>query len=592
MTRTTLTDPVARVPALVTALVTVLGTALCMQATAQESDFIPVTDEMVQNPDPADWLTWRRTLDHWGYSPLEQIDRDNVSGLQLVWTRPLTAGVQEGTPLVYDGIMYFPNPDDITQALDAATGDLIWEYRRPYPDDLNDYIPFPSINRNLAIFGNYIFDNGNDNYAYALDARTGEVAWETRILDYRRGAQHTSGPIIANGKVVSGRGCEPEGGPEACVITAFDPLTGEELWRTRTIPAPGEPGDETWGDIPFEERRHVGTWMIPSFDPELNQVYVGTSVTSPAPKFMLAGNDEQYLYHNSTLALDADTGEIVWYMQHLVDHWDLDHPFARLLVETAVTPDPDAVEWISPRVRPGEVRKVVTGVPGKTGLVYTIDRETGQFLWARETVMQNVIAEVNTESGAALINEETLFTAAGQERLICPSPGGGKNFQAASYSPLNGVMYYALHNTCSEMSSTAEEPSLDDLYAIDSRVVLPPGEENAGTIEAISVETGETVWKIEQRAGMTSLMTTASGLLFGGDVWGMFRAYDQESGEVLWEVSLGSHVTGYPATYAVNGRQYVAVSTGGALNTIGLSTLTPERRAGTANNLYVFALPE
>ena len=222
------------------------------------------------------------------------------------------------------------------------------------------------------------------------------------------------------------------------MITAFDALTGEEIWRTRTIPAPGEPGDETWGDIPYEERRHVGTWMIPSFDPELNQIYIGTSVTSPAPKFMLAGNDEQYLYHNSTLALDADTGEIVWYLQHVVDHWDLDHPFARLLIDTAVTPDPDSVEWISPRVRPGEVRKVVTGVPGKTGLVYTLDRETGQFLWARETVMQNVIAEVNTESGAAVINEETLFTAADQERFICPSLNGGKNFPSGAYSPLTG----------------------------------------------------------------------------------------------------------------------------------------------------------
>ncbi len=276
MIRTTLTDPATRATLTIAALASLLGNLLCVQATAQESEFIPVTDEMVQNPDPADWLTWRRTLDHWAYSPLEQIDRDNVSGLQLVWTRPLSTGIQEGTPLVYDGVMYFPGPEDITQALDAATGDLIWEYRRPYPDDVNDYIPFPSINRNLAIFGNYIFDNGNDNYAYALDARTGELAWETQILDYRRGAQHTSGPIIANGRVVSGRGCEPEGGPEACVITAFDPATGEELWRTRTIPAPGEPGDETWGDIPYEERRHVGTWMIPSFDQELNQVYIGT----------------------------------------------------------------------------------------------------------------------------------------------------------------------------------------------------------------------------------------------------------------------------------------------------------------------------
>jgi PQQ-dependent dehydrogenase (methanol/ethanol family) len=573
-------------------IVAALGLLIGLSAATQQSDFVPVTDEMLQNPDPADWLMWRRTLNHWGYSPLDEIERRNVRELRLVWTRPLNPGVQEGTPLVYDGVLYFPHPSDITQAIDAVTGDLIWEYRRPAPDDVNDYVLFPSINRNLAIYGNYILDNGADNYAYAIDARTGELAWETRILDYRLGGQHSGGPMVANGKVVSGRSCAPKGGPEACVITAFDALTGEELWRTHTIPRPGEPGDETWGDIPYEERRHVGTWMVPSFDPELNQIYIGTSVTSPAPKFMLAGNDEQYLYHNSTLALDADTGEIVWYLQHVVDHWDLDHPFERLLIDTAVAPNTDSVRWINPLVRPGEVRKVVTGIPGKTGLVYTVDRETGQFLWARETIMQNVISEVNTESGAGIVNPDMLFTGVGQQRLVCPSLNGGKNYHAGAYSPLTGVMYFPLHNTCMQATSNSEVWQPDDAYAIDTRVQLPPGVENAGTIEAISVETGETAWKHEQRAVTTSLMTTGSGLLFGGDANGRFRAYDQRTGEIVWEVNLGSQVTGYPATYAVDGKQYIAVSTGGSLNTMSLLGLAPELRAGTANNLYVFALPD
>jgi PQQ-dependent dehydrogenase (methanol/ethanol family) len=569
-----------------------LGLVVLSSASAQRSDFVPVTGEMLRNPDPGDWLMWRRTLDHWGYSPLDQIDGRNVRELRLVWTRPLGPGVQEGTPLVYDGVMYFPHPSDVTQAIDAATGDLIWEYRRPMPDDVNDYVLFPSINRNLAIYGNYILDNGADNYAYAIDARTGELAWETRILDYRLGGQHSGGPMVADGKVISGRSCAPKGGPEACVITAFDALTGEELWRTGTIPKPGEPGDDTWGDIPYERRRHVGTWMVPSYDPELNRIYIGTSVTSPAPKFMLSGNEEQYLYHNSTLALDADTGEIVWYLQHVVDHWDLDHPFERLLIDTAVTPDPDAVAWINPRVRPGVVRKVLTGVPGKTGLVYTLDRETGQFLWARETIAQNVIGEVNTESGAGIINRDSLFTGVGQERLICPSLNGGKNYHAGAYSPLTGVMYFPLHNTCMQATSNSEVWKPDDAYAIDTRLQLPPGVDNAGSIEAISVETGATVWKHEQRAVTTSLLTTGSGLLFGGDANGRFRAYDQRSGEILWEVNLGSHVTGYPATFAIDGKQYVAVSTGGSLNTLSLMGLAPELRVGTANNLYVFALPD
>jgi alcohol dehydrogenase (cytochrome c) len=575
-----------------TLLSALLGALACSGATAQPN-LRPVTDAMLQNPDAADWLSWRRTLNHWGYSPLTEINKRNVTQLRLVWTRPLAQGVQEGTPLVHDGVMFFPNPNDITQAIDAVTGDLIWEYRRPVQEDNNDYIPFPSINRNLAIFGNLILDNGADNFAYALDARTGALAWETQILDYRRGAQHSSGPIVANGKVISGRSCEPEGGPEACVLTAFDALTGKELWRTHTIPRPDEPGGDTWGDIPYEQRRHVGLWMVPSFDPELNRIYVGTSVTAPAPKFMLAGNDKQYLYHNSTLAIDANTGKIVWYLQHVVDHWDLDHPFERILVDTAVAPDPAAVAWINPRVRPGSTHKVLTGVPGKTGVFYTVDRENGQFLWARPTVEQNVITSVNTESGAGVVNTEKLFTGADQERLICPSLSGGKNYHAGAYSPQTKLVYMPLQNICMAATSTMARPSADgaELYAIRTRDQIAPGEENVGTIEAISVETGRTAWKREQRAGQTSLMTTASGLLFGGDTAGRFRAYDAETGAVLWEVNLGSHVTGFPATFAVNGKQYVAISTGATPNTFSLATLTPEARAGTANNLYVFALP-
>ena len=553
--------------------------------------FVPVTDQMLVDPDPADWLMWRRTFDLWGYSPLEQIDRRNVDRLQLVWSRSLGPGDQEGTPLVHGGVMYFPHPNDLTQAFDAASGDLIWEYRRPMPEDVSDYISSSTRNRNLAIYGTLILDNSNDGYAYAIDARTGELAWETLIADYRAGARHSSGPIIVNGKAVSGRSCRPAGGPEACVITAFDAVTGRDLWRTRTIPRPGEPGDETWGDVPYEERRHVGTWMVPSYDPELDRIYIGTSVTSPAPKFMLAGNDEQYLYHNSTLALDGESGGIVWYFQHLVDHWDLDHAFERMLIDTVVSPDADSVPWISARLRPDQPRKVVTGIPGKTGLVYTLDRETGEFLWARETVEQNIVADINTESGAASVNPDKLFTRAGQEMLVCPGALGGKNYPAGAYSPLTGLMYFPLANTCMTATSTAETPSLEDVYAIRTRAQLTPGVVDAGSIEAISAAAGTTEWKLGQRAGMFSLISTGGELLFGGDAAGRFRAWDQRDGRVLWEVNLGSPVTGYPATYMVDGRQYVAVSTGGSGLAFGLMSLTPELRPGAGNQLFVFALP-
>ncbi|MDE0715213.1 MAG: PQQ-binding-like beta-propeller repeat protein, partial [Gammaproteobacteria bacterium] len=241
---------------------------ITLPALAQERPTSPVTDAMLQDPDPADWLMWRRTLNQWGHSPLDQIDTDNAGELELVWSRPLHSGVQEGTPLVYDGVMFFPNPSDVIQAMDAATGELYWEYARALPTDLNVYFPVPGINRNLAIYENKIINTSADDYLFALDMATGELVWEHLIMDYRAGAQHTSGPIIGDGKIISGRGCEPEGGPDACIIMAHDGSSGEELWRTRTIPAPGEPGGDSWGDVPYEARWHVGTWMVPSYDPE------------------------------------------------------------------------------------------------------------------------------------------------------------------------------------------------------------------------------------------------------------------------------------------------------------------------------------
>ena len=565
-------------------------TAPPVLAQAQVASIDPVTDAELQDPSPDEWLMWRRTLNGWGYSPLDQIDRDNVADLRMVWSRGLGPGRQQGTPLVRNGVMYMPNPRDLIQAIDAVTGDLLWQYQRDRPDDLADYL-IPGLidhNRNIAIYDTLIFDSTTDDYVIALDA--GEVVWETEVLDYRvNPANQTSGPIVADGKVISGRSCDPRGGPHACVIVAHDALSGEELWRRRLIPGPGEFGDETWGDVPFEERGHVGSWMVPSFDPELNLVYLGTSVTSPAPKFMLGGVDKTHLYHNSTLALNADTGEIVWYYQHLNDSWDLDHPFERLLVDTAVRPDPTAVSWINPRLQPGEERRVLTGIPGKTGVVYTLDRETGEFLWATPTITQNVISGIDGATGAVSENAELVFTAQGQVVLACPHASGGKDWEAGAYSPLTNTMYMPLRNVCARMrASTFEDEEASRLYAIAWRSQIAPGTDQVGAVHAISAETGATAWVYEQRAATMSLAATGGGLVFGGDVNGRFRAFDDRTGEVLWEINLGSSVSGFPITYAVDGRQYVAVSTG----TPRFIDLTPELRPSLGNNLFVFALSE
>jgi len=561
------------------------GSVFVPPSRGQGRNVSPVTDAMLESPDPGDWLMWRRTQNGWAYSPLDQINQDNVDQLRLVWTHGLGAGNnQEGTPLVHDGVLFMPNPGDFIQAFDAATGDLLWEHQRDIGERGR------GTNRNLAIFGNRIIDTSLDNHVFALDTATGEMVWETEILDPSLSANASSGPIIAGGKVIAGRQCQPAGGQQSCIITAHDAATGEELWRTGTIPKPGEPGDESWGGVPYEERWHIGTWMVPSYDPELNLIYTGTSVTIPAPKFILGGNGEQHLYHNSTLALDGDTGEIVWYYQHLVDHWDLDHPFERLLVDTAVTPDPDEVEWINPNLTPGEVRKVLTGIPGKTGVVYTLDRETGEFLWARPTVMQNVITTIDGSTGAVVTNEQVLFDRIDQEHLVCPGSTGGKNWPAGAYSPRTNAMYYPLQNLCMTAVTTTDQRDPRAVYGIRMSQQLAAGTTDIGSVIAVSAETGRTVWNYQQRAGVLSLVTTGGGLVFGGDANGRFRAFDDETGEVLWEVNLGAPVSGFPVSFAVDGRQYVAVGTGFSLVARTVSSLAGTN-PGNSANLFVFALP-
>ncbi len=275
------------------------------------ADFVPVTDAVLRAPSPGDWPSWRRTPNGWGYSPLARITTGNVGDLRMVWSRGMGPGSQQATPLAYRGVLYVPNPRDLIEALDAATGDLLWDYARDLPDDAPRR-GRRTTNRNLAIYGDRVIDTGSDEYLFALDAVTGRLAWETRIPEIDR-ALHTSGPIIAGGLVISGRGCPARGSPDACVVVAHDALTGEERWRRRLIPGPGEPGDETWGRVPFRERRHIGAWMPASYDPDLRLLYIGTSVTAPAPKFLLGGVGRSHLYENSTLALEIESGEIVWY---------------------------------------------------------------------------------------------------------------------------------------------------------------------------------------------------------------------------------------------------------------------------------------
>ncbi len=563
----------------------VAGTAPAQQSAPTASEtFRPVTDAMLQHPPPADWLSFRRTLNAWGYSPLREIDKDNVKNLHEVWSAPLQGFMMETTPLVHDGVMYVPLPADKIVAFDAASGKPLWSFARKYPQGASP----GAIKRNIAIYGDLLISTSADGYLFAVDARTGKQAWEVKIT----GPANTSGgPIIAGGKVISGRACAPDAGPMGCVIVANDARTGKELWRTWTIAKPGTPANATWGGVPWEKRNQVGTWMPASYDPKLNLVYIGTSVTGPTPKYLLAGADKAYLYHNSTLALDADTGKIVWHYQHIVDEWDFDHTFDRILVDAVVAPDPKQVPWINPNVKPGERRDVVTGIPGKTGIVYTLDRRTGEFLWAEPTVKQNVVVSIDGATGKVHMNPATIFTGPDQALAVCPAFTGGKNWPPGAYSPATGLMYMPLENLCSTVTSAGPKTGKGQLgMRINYTAHLEPGQTQVGQVRAISVSTGKTAWTYRQRPGTMAIVATGGGLVFNGDAAGGFRALDANTGEVLWKTKLGAAVSGIPITYAAGGRQFVAVATGPSPEAMGLGRMTPEIKIGNQRVLHVFAL--
>ena len=318
--------------------------------------------------------------------------------------------------------MYLTHPKNFIQALDARNGDVLWEYRRHLPAGTI------SVLRNIAIYDDKLIIATADAHLLALDARKGDVVWETRVGDYKK-FSHTSGPIVAKGKVFTGRSCLIKNAlPGGCFIAAHDVNNGKELWRRYLIPRPGEPGDESWGGLPMEKRIHLGAWGVGSFDGDLNLLYWGTSVPAPTAAVHRGTVGHDLLYANSTLALDGDTGEIVWYFQHLPrPNWDLDHTFERILVDSELRPNMQATWEQNPRIQPGAKCKLMTGIPGKTGIVWTLDRATGEFLWAKETVQQNVIRGIDSETGRVTVNESLIPKHMDEAYdLACPSPYGGK----------------------------------------------------------------------------------------------------------------------------------------------------------------------
>ena len=520
---------------------------LGVAAGARERPFEPVTDAMLQNPDPADWLSWRRTLDGWGYSPLDQIDRENVDQLQLVWAWRLGGGDSQAAPLVHDGVMFVPSPRNGVQAVDAATGDYLWGYpQRPHVPDMRT--------RTIAIYGDKIYLATSDAHIVALDARTGAVAWDRTVADAAVGYRYTSGPIVANGLIVAGMtGCHNYK-DDVCFVSAHDPETGEQVWRTSTVARPGEPGGDTWGDLPLTRRAGVDVWIPGSYDPGTNLTYWSTSQAKPWAR-ALRKTDGDALYSNSVLALDPATGALRWYFQFVPgETHDYDDVFESVLIDH-------------------RGRKSLFKM-GKNGILWELDRATGAFVAAHDLGYQNVL-DVDPATGEVTYRPG-MIPVDGVEYDFCPDWEGVRNWPASAYHPGTQLLYIPIHPTCGRGVFTEAEDVEGNWIPHGSRV-HPDSGEHAGHLVAMDIDTGEVRWRHSTATRpAAAALTTGGGLVVSADTDRHLFIHDAETGDVLFRTRLAGSVRGFPMTYAVDGRQYLAAPVGG----------------GRTNAVYVFALPE